>query len=66
MQKMDVEFALKLLANGGNESNGSGRLYMETGPYKPWSTSVILALRRRGYRVDQLVPGVYLLYPKVT
>lgn len=62
--KMDTDYALKLLAQGGNESNGSKCLYMETGPYKPWSTPVILALRRRGYKVEQLVPGVYRLHPK--
>lgn len=63
MQKMNTEFALRLLAEGGNASNGSGCLYMETGLYKPWSMPVINALRRRGYRVDTLAPGVFLLHP---
>lgn len=61
---MNTEYALKLLAQGGNESNGNGCLYMETGKYKPWSTPVISALRRRGYRVDTLARNVFLLHPK--
>ena len=66
MQKMDTEYALKLLAEGGNQGNGSGCLYMETGQYKPWSMPVILALKRRGYRVDTLAPQVFLLFPKTS
>lgn len=63
-QKMNVDYALRLLAQGGNESNGSGCLYMETGQYKPWSMSVIGALRRRGYQVQKLGSAVFLLHPK--
>ncbi len=64
--KMNVDWALKLLAEGGNESNGSGCLYMEVGRYKAWSMPVINALRRRGYQVERLGPGseVFLLHPK--
>lgn len=61
---MNTAYALKLLAEGGNQSSGSGCLYMETGKYKPWSMPVISALRRRGYRVDKLMAGVFLLHPK--
>lgn len=61
---MNTEYALKLLAQGGNSSSGDGTLYMETGKYKPWSMPVISALRRRGYRVDKLLDNVFLLHPK--
>lgn len=61
---MNTAYALKLLAEGGNQSSGDGCLYMETGKYKPWSMPVISALRRRGYRVDKLMAGVFLLHPK--
>lgn len=61
---LTINDALRLLAQGGNESNRSGCLYMETGPYKPFATATIWALRRRGYRVDDLCPGVFLLHPK--
>lgn len=60
-QKMDTQYALKMLAAGGNERNGC--LYMEVGRYKPWSMPVINALKRRGYRVDTIAPQVYLLFP---
>jgi hypothetical protein len=63
LQKMNTDFAIKLLAESGNPADG-GCLYMETGRYKPWATPVIAALRRRGYRVDKLMPGVYRLHPK--
>jgi hypothetical protein len=62
--KPTTEWAIKLLEAGGNESNGSGCLYMETGQYKPWSAPVIAALRRRGYKVDTLCHGVFLAHPK--
>ena len=62
MTKMNVDCALSLLAEGGNSSDGT--LYMETGKYKPWSMPVIAALRRRGYRIEPIVPGVFRLYPK--
>ncbi len=63
MQKMNVDFALKLLADGGNAGNGSGCLYMEIGRYKPWSMPVIGALKRRGYRVERLAPSYFVVYP---
>jgi hypothetical protein len=62
--KPTTEWAIKLLEAGGNSSDESGRLYMETGPCKPWSSPVIAALRRRGYRVDELCRGVFLAHPK--
>lgn len=65
-QPMNVDWALRLLAEGGNESNGLGRLYMEVGKYKPWSMPVIAALRRRGYRVDKIGDRCFLLHPKET
>ncbi len=64
MTKMNTEFALKLLAGGGNEN--TGRLYMEVGQYKPWSMPVIGALKRRGYRVDKTGQQTFLLYPKTS
>jgi len=66
MTKMNTEFALKLLADGGNESANTGRLYMEVGQYKPWSMPVIGALKRRGYRVDKIGQQTFLLYPKTS
>lgn len=64
MSHLKINDALRLLAQGGNQSSGNGCLYMETGLYKPWSFSTIAALRRRGYRVDDLCPGVFLLHPQ--
>ena len=64
MSHLKITDAIRLLKEGGNESSNSGCLYMETGTYKPWATATISALRRRGYRVDQLATAVYLLYPK--
>lgn len=65
-QKMNVAFALQLLAQGGNGWDGKGALYMEVGRYKPWSMPVINALRRRGYRVDgiDMSRTEFLLHPK--
>jgi len=60
--KPNVDGALAILAHGGNGYDGN--LYMETGPYKPWSMPTINALKRRGYRVDTLAPSVFLLHPK--
>ena len=60
--KPNVDGALAMLAHGGNEHDGN--LYMETGTCKPWSASTINALKRRGYRVDNLGPAVFLLHPK--
>jgi hypothetical protein len=65
MTKMNTEFALKLLADGGNQSF-DGCLYMEVGQYKPWSMPVIGALKRRGYRVDKIGQQTFLLYPKTS
>lgn len=62
MQKMNTEFALKLLAGGGNDRNGC--LYMEVGRYKPWTMPVIAALKRRGLQVDRLAAAVFLVHPK--
>jgi hypothetical protein len=61
--KPTTEWAIQMLATGGNDDK-TGCLYMETGPCKPWSTPVILALRRRGYRVDEIGRNVYLAHPK--
>lgn len=58
----NVDGALALLAEGGNSDNGT--LTMETGVCKPWSVATIRALRRRGYRVDNLTTGVFLLHKK--
>lgn len=60
--KPTTDWAIKMLEAGGNEHNGC--LYMETGPCKPWSAPVISALRRRGYKVETLAHGVFLLHPK--
>ena len=60
--KPNVDGAIAMLSEGGNENNGN--LYMETGTYKPWSMPTINALRRRGYRVDTLAPNVFLLHNK--
>lgn len=61
--KPTTEWAIRMIEEDDNSHN-DGALYMETGPCKPWSIPVILALRRRGYRVEQVARGVYYAYPK--
>lgn len=39
-------------------------LYAEIGRYKGFSASVIKAAEKRGYRVVQLLRGVYEIYDK--
>ena len=62
MKHLTVKDAIRLLEQGGNSD--SGCLYMETGMYKPFMPPTINALRKRGYRVQDLSPSVFLLHPK--
>lgn len=61
-QKMDLAWLERLLAD--NVAEGRPYYYAETGRCKPWSNSVLSAAKRRGYRVERAMAGVYLVYPK--
>jgi len=47
----------------GPDANGEMYLYVETGTYKPYSEATVSALRRRGWRTDKRMDGVWYLYP---
>lgn len=38
--------------------------YVETGRYKPYTEQTVLAAKRRGYKVEKRLQGVYYIYPK--
>lgn len=62
MSHLKVQDAIRILDQGGNDRDGC--LYMEIGMYKPFMIPTIIALRRRGYRVDDLSSTTFLLHPK--
>jgi hypothetical protein len=60
--KCDIKWLELLVADRVRE--GEPYYCAEVGLYKPWCMSVLNAAKRRGYRVERKMAGVYFVYPK--